>query len=96
MPPQAAAALISQFATDATYSAFPSLRAMVAVQLKNKLGELTSEQKAAIWRLLPPKHQKAFKDALAIAESIDRATYPQDEKLPTQSTPATAQPPSSP
>ena len=53
---------------------------MVAVQLKNRLGDMSPEQKADIWKLLPPKHQKAFKDALAIAESIDRAMYSQDDK----------------
>jgi hypothetical protein len=80
MDTQDAADLIATFAQDPTYESFPSLRAMAAVQLKNKLGELTQKEKAAIWALLPPEQQQAFKESLALHDAIDERMYPQDEK----------------
>jgi hypothetical protein len=85
METQAAADLIAEFATDPTYESFPSLRAMMAVQVKNKLGELTPEQKAAIWALLPPEQQQAFKESLAIHDAIDERMYLSVDELPTKS-----------
>jgi hypothetical protein len=32
--------MVTSFATDPTYESFPSLRAMIAIQVKNKMGKL--------------------------------------------------------
>jgi hypothetical protein len=96
METKAAADLIAEFATDPTYESFPSLRAMMAVQVKNKLGELTPEQKAAIWALLPPEQQQAFKESLAIHDAIDERMYYQERARDSESLPKSSQVQSSP
>jgi hypothetical protein len=91
MDTQAAADLIAEFATDPTYESFPSLRPMMAVQVKNKLGELTPEQKAAIWALVKPEHQAIFKESLALHDAIDERMYYQERVRDSESLPRSSQ-----
>jgi hypothetical protein len=91
MNPQSAADLIAQFATDTTYERYPSLKAYMSARVKNELGDLSPEEKLAIWALVKPEHQKVFKDSLALHRRIDERMHPQ-EKLPDKPTPSPEKP----
>lgn len=78
---QKLADMVTEFATDETYESFPSLRAMIAAQVSNKIGKLADAERIEVWKLISPEHQATFKKYLAIAEEVDAKTYPKQEKI---------------
>jgi hypothetical protein len=74
--------MVTAFASDSTYKSFPSLRAMIAVQVKNRMGKLEPEEKVEVWKLILPEHQAVFKESLALADQVNTRTYPKSEEDP--------------
>lgn len=77
--PQKLAGMVTEFASDKTYENLPSLRAMIAVQVKNRMGKLEPEEKVEVWKLISPEHQKVFKESLALADKIHSLAYPKGD-----------------
>jgi hypothetical protein len=73
------AGMVTAFASDQTYKSFPSLRAMIAVQVKNRMGKLEPEEKVEVWKLILPEHQAVFKESLALADKIHSLAYPKGD-----------------
>ncbi len=73
------AGMVAAFASDPTYKSFPSLRAMIAIQVKNKMGKLEEAERVEIYKLISPDHQTIFKDSLALADKIHSRAYPKGD-----------------
>lgn len=80
--PQKLAGMVTEFASDKTYENLPSLRAMIAAQVKKRMGDLMPEEKIEVWKLISPEHQKVFKESLALADQVNTRTYPKSEEDP--------------
>jgi hypothetical protein len=70
------AGMVTAFASDPTYKSFPSLRAMIAIQVKNKMGKIEEAERIEIYKLIPLEHQTIFKASLDLADKIHSQTYP--------------------
>lgn len=78
--PQKLAGMVTAFASDTTYENLPTSRAMIAVQVKNRMGKLEPEEKVEVWKLISPEHQAIFKEYLALADQINAKAYPKGEE----------------
>lgn len=78
--PQKLAGMVTEFATDPNYKNLSSLRAMIAAQVKNRMGKLEPEEKVEVWKLISPEHQAIFKECLALADKIHSQAYPKGEE----------------
>jgi hypothetical protein len=77
--PQKLAGMVTEFASDTTYENLPTSRAMIAVQVKNRMGKLEPEEKVEVWKLILPEHQAVFKESLALADKIHSLAYPKGD-----------------
>jgi hypothetical protein len=73
------AGMVAEFASDPTYENLPTSRAMIAVQVKNRMGKLEPEEKVEVWKLISPEHQAIFKEYLALADKIHSLAYPKGD-----------------
>jgi hypothetical protein len=70
------AGMITAFASDPTYKSFPSLRAMIAVQVNNRMGKLEEVERVEIYKLISSEDQTTFKASLDLAGKMHSRAYP--------------------